>query len=99
MINFQNIDDNQCFKQSIVRYLNPASHHSGRITKTHKNLTKKHDFKDITFLVIPKITEIHKIEKKKKNSISISIFGYGNKENIQSVYQKNVVKKNMLIYY
>ena len=52
-----------------MRYLNPASHHRARITKTHKNLTKKHDFKDITFLVKPKITEIHKIEKKKKKRI------------------------------
>ena len=57
-----------------MRYLNPASHHSGRITKTHKNLTKKHDFKDITFLVIPKITEIHKIEKKKKRIPSVLAF-------------------------
>ena len=28
-------------------------------------------------------------KKKKKNSIDISVFGYENKENIQSMYQSN----------
>ena len=30
-----------------------------------------------------------KKKKKKKNSIGISVFGYENKENIQSMYQSN----------
>ena len=85
----------KCFKSSIVRYLNPANHHPARITKTEKGFGKKLDFKDMNFPV--KIRDIHKIEK--HNSISISVFGYENKENIQSMYQKNVVKKIMLIYY
>ena len=31
LINIQNIDDNECFIWSIVRYLNPANNHSARI--------------------------------------------------------------------
>ena len=41
LINVQNIDDNECFKWSIVRYLNPA-----RITKADKEFAKKVGFKE-----------------------------------------------------
>ena len=51
--------------------LNPADHDPARTTKTEKDFAKRHDFKDIKFLV--KIKDIHKTEKKK--SISISVFG------------------------
>ena len=40
LINIQDIDDNAYFKWSIVRYLNPASHHPVRITKADKNFEK-----------------------------------------------------------
>ena len=53
------------------------------------------DFKDVKFLV--RNREIHKIEK--NNSIDISVFGYENKEKHPIDVSKNVVKKNMLIYY
>ena len=76
MINIQNIDDNECFKWGIVRYLNPANHHPARIKKTNKDLAKKHDFKDIKFPV--KIRDVREIGK--KDSIGISVFGYENKE-------------------
>ena len=76
LINIQNIDEKECFKWSIVRYLNPANHHPARITKTYKDFAKKLDFKDIKFPV--KIRGIHKIEK--KTSIGISVFGYENNE-------------------
>ena len=33
LINIQNIDDNECFKWCLVRYLNPADHNPIRITK------------------------------------------------------------------
>ena len=33
LIKIQNIDDNECFKWSKVRYLNPADHHQARIKK------------------------------------------------------------------
>ena len=60
----------------MVRHLNPADHHPGRITKADKDSTKRLDFEDIIFPV--KIRDIHKIDK--KNSIGISVFGYENKE-------------------
>ena len=80
LINTQNIDDNECFKWSIVRYVYPANHHLARITKRNKEFAKKLDFKDKKYSV--KIRDIHKIRKQtnKKNSISISVFGYANTE-------------------
>ena len=76
LINIQNIDDNECFKWTIVRYLNPTNHHPARITRADKDFAKMFDFKNIKFPV--KIRDIHKI--KKKNSIGISVFDYENKE-------------------
>ena len=95
MINIENIDDNECFKRCLVRYLDPADHHPGRITKADKDFAKMLDFKVINFPV--KIRDIRKI--KNSNSISISLFGDENKENIQSMYKRNVATKNMLNYY
>ena len=88
LVNIQNNDDNECFKWCLVRYLNPANHHLARITKTDKDFAKRLDFKDIKFPV--KIRDIHKTEKKK---LAMKI-----KKHIQSMYQNNAVKKNMLIY-
>ena len=87
MINIQSIDDNECFKWKIVRYLHPVDRNPERNTKADNNFAKELDFKDIKCPV--KIRDIHKIEK--KNSISISILGYENKGKIQFMYQKNVV--------
>ena len=42
----QNIDENECFKWSIVKYLNPADCNPERITKAHKEFAKKLGFKD-----------------------------------------------------
>ena len=67
---------NFCIQWSIVRYFNPVEGNPARITKADKEFTKKLDFKDIKFPV--KIRDTHKTEK--KNSISISDFGYENKE-------------------
>ena len=50
---------------------------SCRSKKAEDDFNKKFDFQDIIFPV--KIGGIHKIEKK-KNSIDISLFGYGNNE-------------------
>ena len=46
LINIQHIDDSECFKWSLVRYLNCADHHLARITKAGKGFTKKFHFKD-----------------------------------------------------
>ena len=47
MINIQNIDDNECFKWWLVKYLNPVNHHPVRITKADKDFAKMLDVKDI----------------------------------------------------
>ena len=78
MINIQNIDDNDCFKWCLVRYLNPAGHHPARITKADKDFAKRLDFKVIKFPVNSR--DIPKIVKKKKNCIDISVFGHEHKE-------------------
>ena len=83
-INIQNIDDdNECFKWSIVRYVNPVDHDPRRIKKADQDFAKRIDLKNIKFSV--KIRDIHKIEK--KNSIGISVFGYKNKEKIHGVLE------------
>ena len=81
LINIQNIDDNECFKWSTVRYLNPANHRPVRITKADKDFAKKNDFKGIKCPV--KIKDINKIEK--NNSTGISVFGCESKE-IHPIY-------------
>ena len=48
LINIQNMDDHECFKWSIVRYLNPEIHHPAKISKDDKAV---------------KIWYTHKIEK------------------------------------
>ena len=47
LINIQNIDCNECFKGSVVRYLNLTDHNSSRITKSYKDFAKNLDFKDM----------------------------------------------------
>ena len=87
MINIKNIDDNECFKRCLDRYLNPEARNQARITKAEKEFVKKLDFKDINFLV--KVSDVHKIEK--EISISISVFGYGNKKNHQVYVSKKIL--------
>ena len=60
MINIENIDDNEWFKWSIVRHLNPADRKAAKFTKSVKEFTKKLDFKDIKVPV--KVRDIYKIE-------------------------------------
>ena len=62
MINIQNIDDNECFKWFLVRYLNSSDHHPVGTTKLDKDFEKMLDFKYIKYPV--KVRDIHKIGKK-----------------------------------
>ena len=96
LINIQNIDHNECFKWCLVRYLHLADHYPARIAKgfskkKKKDFSKILDFKDI------KTRDIHKIEKKIILSALVILVNKIRK-NIQSMYQKNVMKINMLIY-
>ena len=92
LISTQIIVENECFKWSIVRYLNPANHNPRRIAKADEKFTKKLDFKGIKFLV--KVRDIHKIKKKKKNSIGISTIGYENEKHLIYV-SKEFEKKHV----
>ena len=89
LFNIQNVNDNESFKWSLDRYLNPADRNPARITKADKDFAKKVDFRDKKFPV--KIRDIH--ENEKKNSIAISVFGYENKGNIQSMYHKEMLRR------
>ena len=75
----------------MVRYLNLADHDPRKITKSNKGFAKRLDFKDIKFPV--KIRDIHKIEKKNPSELLSLLMKI--KKNVQSMYQKNFVKKNM----
>ena len=67
----------------------PSSDHNPRvISKADKDFAKKLDFKEVKFSV--KIRDVQKIEK--MNSISISIFGYKNKEKYPIHVSKNTFK-------
>ena len=57
LINIQNIDENECFKWCLVRYLHPADRHPAKITKVDKDFAKELDFKDIRFPVKIKFSQ------------------------------------------
>ena len=85
----------------MVRYLNPAYHNPGRITKiiritkSDKYFVKGIDFADI---IIPgKIRDIYKSKTRVPSTLGFSVMKI--KKDIQSICQKNVAKKNMLTYY
>ena len=93
LIDHQNIDDNEYSKWNILRHLNLTDHHPRIITKADKDFAKKFDFNYIKFPV--KTRDIHNTEK--KNSISISVFEYENKQKHTIYALEKCCEKNMLI--
>ena len=87
-IHIQNIDDNECLKWCLVRYLNLADHHAARITKADRDFAKTLYFKDKNFPF--KIRDIRKIENRK--SIGISVVCYKNKEKISNLCIKKTLQ-------
>ena len=77
LINIHNIDDSECFKWCLVRYLNSGEHSPRRIRKSDKNFAKRLDFKDINFQ--PKLETLVLLAMKIK-------------KNIQSKYNKECYK-------
>ena len=67
MINIQNIDDIECFKWYLVRYLNPADDHPTRIAKVDEDFVTMLNFKDINFPV-----KIKSYENKEKYPTHVS---------------------------
>ena len=91
LINIQNIDDNKWFKWSfLIKYVNPEDQHQARITKAYKDFAKK--YKGIKFSV--KTRDIHKIDK--KNSISISVFGYEKREKHRIYVSKDCCEEKLV---
>ena len=72
MINIQYINDNECLKWRLVRYLHPTDQTLRRITKADKDFRREIYFKEINSPF--KIRDSCKIEK--KNFIGILDFGY-----------------------
>ena len=89
LINIQNINDNECFKWCLFRYLHPADHHPGRIRKIDRLIVDKLYSQNI-YNILTKLI---------KNSINISVFGFENKVRYQIYVSKNTLRKNMFIYY
>ena len=69
LIHIQNIDENECLKWRLFRYLIPADHNPARFRKTDKDFARNLYFKDINFPT--KVRHIHKIDK---NTVSASVF-------------------------
>ena len=68
LIHIQNINNNQCFKWCLVRYLNPADRNPARNTKSL--ILKIENFQ----------SKFETFTKLKKKSIGISVFGYESEE-------------------
>ena len=94
MINIQNIDDNECFKWCLVRYIHHADRNPVKITKVDRDFATRLDFKGTKYSV--KTRDIYRIEK--KNSISISAFGHEDKK--YPIYvSKKCYEENTFISY
>src|SRR5271155_1650745 len=72
IINMQNEDD-QCFKWSVVRALNPVEKHQDRITQELRIQAEKLNWSGIEFPV--KLNDIDKFERNNVG-ISVNVFGY-----------------------
>ena len=49
VINIQSVDDHECFKLCLVKYLHPANHHAVLISKVDRLFRDELDFKSIKF--------------------------------------------------
>ena len=84
---------NECYKWSLVRFLNPEDLHPARILSVGNYFAKELDFESIKVPV--KIRNIHKIEKK---ALALVFSVMKIRKNIHFMYQKNVLHKNMLTF-
>ena len=87
VINMNN-DDNQCFKWSITRALNPVDKDPKRVTKILKMQAEKLNWKGIEFPT--KVKDIHKFEK--QNNINVNVFSYD--DETKKVYTLRLSKTN-----
>ena len=62
LIDIHVINNNECFKCCLVRYLHPADHNPARIRKVDKDFAKERNFNEIKFPV--KIRDMKKFQKR-----------------------------------
>lgn len=68
-------EDNECFRWSHIRHLNPQEKDPQRIKKSDKAFINKLDYLNIEFPVnVPDVKQYNKVEK--QNNININVFGY-----------------------
>ena len=91
LINFQSIDHNECLKLWLIICLHLSNHHPARTRKVDKGFSTELDL-NTKFSI--KITDIHKTEK--KNCISISVFGYENREKYPIYVSKYTFKGHIV---
>ena len=84
MINIQNIDDNECLKWCLVRYLQTEDHDPARIRKVDPDCARKLGFKGMKFLV--QIRDSCKVEKRTVSALVLLAMEI--EENIQCIYRK-----------
>ena len=77
--------------------LTSCNHNPRRIRKVDRDFVREVDFKEIKFPV--KITDIHKVEKKKNCIEGFSVFDYEIRKNILQFMRQEILSKDMLINY
>ncbi|KAL9959301.1 hypothetical protein ACROYT_G032614 [Oculina patagonica] len=90
LINMKN-EDNECFRWSHIRYLNPQEKYPQRIKKSDKAYLEKLNYDGINFPV--NIKQFNKIEK--QNEININVFGYEDKQPYPIFVSKEKYDKEM----
>ena len=91
LINFQNIDHNECLKLWLIICLHLSDHHPARTRNVDKGFSRELDL-NTKFSI--KITDIHKTEKKRIVSALVFLVMKTGK-NIQSTCQ-NILSKGIL---
>ena len=92
LMNIQNIDNNECFKSCLFKYLHLADHHPEKRTKADKAFSKELDFKNIK--VTFKVRDIHKIKKN-----IVSLVGFQDKVKYPIYVSKKCCEDKHVIYY
>lgn len=72
LINMQNLENNECFRWCLIRYLNPVGKNPLRISKAHKNYVDELRFKEIKCPVIVK----DYANNEEMNTIAINVVIY-----------------------
>lgn len=72
LIDMQNLENNECFRWCLIRYLNPVGKNPLRISKAHKNYVDELRFKEIKCPVTVK----DYANNEEMNTIAINVFIY-----------------------